>query len=145
MVMVDYGAMPIEDVNKQLRELPQVDLNEQHLFADGMYCRQVTMPKGSLVIGHIHKKEAINVLASGKILIKTRREDEWEEISAPFVNSTKGGMRKIIYVLEDAYFMNIFRTENTTLDKLYDECVEEDIGSKPYLQAQEVKKQLGGK
>ena len=143
--MVDYGAMPIEDVNKQLRELPQVDLNEQHLFADGMYCRQVTMPKGSLVIGHIHKKEAINVLASGKILIKTRREDEWEEISAPFVNSTKGGMRKIIYVLEDAYFMNIFRTENTTLDKLYDECVEEDIGSKPYLQAQEVKKQLGGK
>lgn len=143
--MKEYGTIPIEEVNKKLREMPQVDLNEQHLFADGMYCRQVSMPKGSLIIGHVHKKEAINVLASGTILIKTRVEDEWEEISAPFVNSTKGGMRKIIYVLEDAYFMNIFRTDNTTLDKLYDECVEEDVGSKPYLQAQEIKKQLGGK
>lgn len=51
----------IEDATRKLRELPQVDLNEQHLFADGMYCRQVSMPAGSLIVGHVHKKEAIKV------------------------------------------------------------------------------------
>ena len=130
------------EVIKALINEEQVDLNEQHLFADGMYCRQVLMPKGSLVVGHIHKKQAINVLASGTIWIKTEMEDEWEEISAPFVNTTPGGMRKIIYVIEDAYFMNIFRTDETELDKLYDECVEEEVGTKPYLQAQEIKNRI---
>lgn len=125
-----------------LKSHEQVDLNEQHLFAEGMYCRQVMMPAGSLVVGHIHKKEAINVLASGKIWIKTRMEDDWEEISAPFVNKTPAGMRKIVYVIEDAFFMNIFRTDETELDKLYEECVEEEVGTKPYLQAQDIKKQI---
>lgn len=128
-----------------MKSMDQVDLNEQHLLADGMYCRQVSMPKGSLVIGHVHKKQAINVLAAGRILIKTKMEDPWNEVSAPFVNTTPGGMRKIIYVLEDACFMNIFRTNNTTPDALYDECVEAEEGSKPFLEAEAVRKQIRGK
>lgn len=140
--MLTKQTPTIEEALSLMKCEEQIDLNEKHLFADGMYCRQVLMPKGSLVVGHIHKKQAINVLASGKILIKTKMEDEWEEISAPFVNTTLGGMRKIIYVLEDAYFMNIFRTNETSLDKLYEECVVEDVGTKPYLQAQEAKNQI---
>ena len=31
--------MDIEEVTKELLQLEQGDLNEQHLFADGMYCR----------------------------------------------------------------------------------------------------------
>ena len=134
--------MELETIKTSLQNMEQVDLNEQHLFADGMYCRQVTMPKGALIIGHVHKKEAINVLASGVIWIKTRMEDDWVEVSAPFVNNTPGGMRKIIYVIEDAVFMNIFRTNETSLDKLYDECVEPEEGTKPYLQAEEARKQI---
>ena len=136
--------MDIVEVTKELMKLPQVDLDEQNLFADGMYCRHGMIPAGSLIVGHIHKKRAINVLASGRMLIKTRMEDEWEEVSAPFVNSTPAGMRKIGYVLEDAYFMNIVRTDNTDMDKLYDECVYPEEGSKPYLMAEEVRKLKGG-
>ncbi len=131
-----------EEAINTMKTMEQVDLGEQHLFADGMYCRHGILPKGSLVVGHVHKKTAINVLASGKILIKTKMEEPWIEISAPFVNSTGGGMRKIIYVLEDACFMNIFRTNETSLDKLYDECVEEEKGTKPYLEAEEIRKQI---
>lgn len=132
----------INNILPSLMREKQVDLNEQHLFADGMYCRQVMMPAGSLVVGHVHKKQAINILASGVIWIKTRMEDDWVEVSAPFVNTTPGGMRKIIYVIEDAYFMNIFRTEETEMDKLYDELVEEEVGTKPYLEAKRVRKQI---
>lgn len=133
------SEVTIADALLALKIEEQVDLNEQHLFADGMYCRHGIMPKGSLIIGHIHKKTAINVLASGSMLIKLNMEDDWEKVEAPFVNSTKGGLRKIIYTLEDCMFMNIFRTEETELDKLYEECVEEEVGTKPHLQAQEAK------
>ena len=134
--------MEIENVTQALLAQDQVDLNEQHLFADGLYCRTVTMPKGSLVIGHKHRKTAINILSSGVIWIKTRMEDEWEEIRAPFINSTGDGMRKIIYVVEDATFSNIFKTDETDLDSLYDECVYPEEGTKPYLEAEAVRRQI---
>jgi len=131
--------MNIETAKQQMLELPQVDLGEQHLFADGMYCRHGVLPAGSLIVGHIHKKTAINVLATGSMLIKLNMEDDWEQVNAPYINSTGAGVRKIIYTLEDCVFMNIFRTDETSLDKLYDECVYEEIGTKPYLIAKEIK------
>ena len=130
----------IAEVIKTLSKEEQVNLNEKHLFADGMYCRHGLMPKGSIIIGHRHKKTAINVLASGSMLIKLNMEDDWEKVEAPFVNSTEGGLRKIIYTLEDCFFMNIFRTDETELDKLYEECVYKEEGSKPHLEAEETKK-----
>lgn len=133
-------VVTIEDALVTVKKEPQVDLNEQHLFADGMYCRHGVMPKDSLIIGHIHKKTAINVLSKGSMLVKHRMEDEWTKVEAPFVNSTDGGLRKIIYTLEDCTFMNIFRTDNTELDLLYTECVEIDEGTKPHLQAEEAKR-----
>jgi len=131
----------IEDIIAVLSSKEQVDLNEKHLFADGMYCRHGVLPKGSIIIGHIHKKAAINILVTGSMLIKLKMEDEWERIDAPFINSTGPGLRKIILPLEDCVFMNIFRTEETTLDKLYDECVYEEIGSKPYLEAKKAREE----
>ncbi len=129
----------IDDVIKTLSAQDQVDLQEEHLFIEGVYCRHGIMPKGSLIVGHVHKKEAINVLASGSMLIKSRMEDDWVKVEAPFLNSTSGGKRKIIYTLADCFFMNIFRTDNTDLDKLYEECVYEEKGSKPYNEAQKIK------
>ena len=136
----DASAISIEDVISTLSKEEQVNLNEKHLFADGMYCRHGIMPKGSIIVGHRHKKTAINVLASGSMLIKLNMEDEWEKVEAPFVNSTEGGLRKIIYTLEDCFFMNIFRTDETELDNLYEECVYKEDGSKPHLEAEEIKK-----
>jgi len=75
------------------------------------------------------------------MLIKLNMEDEWEQVDAPFINSTGPGLRKIIFPLEDCVFMNIFRTEETTLDKLYDECVYEQVGSKPYIEAEKVREE----
>lgn len=132
---IEKNDISIEEVISTLKTVDQVDLNEQHLFIEGVYARHGVLPAGSLIVGHVHKKEAINIMASGKILIKTKMEEDWTEISAPFINKTPGGMRKIIYVLEDAMFINVFRTDNTDMDELYKECVEPEEGSKPYLEA----------
>lgn len=110
-----------EKVNK-LQNMPQVDIPLEHLFVDGMYCRSGILPKDSFIIGRIHKKDVINVLSKGKMLMKTSIDDEGIIIEGPYIGETKAGSRKILYILEDCYFMNIMRVEATTPEEADVEC-----------------------
>ena len=86
----------------------------EHTFADGVYVRQMYMPKDTAVIGKIHKREHVWFLLEGYISVAT--ENKTEEYEAPCYVVSPGGRKIVIIALEDTIFVNIHPNPNNTQD-----------------------------
>ena|SRR3982751_6890316 len=95
------------------------DYPTEHLLCDGMYSRRLFIPKGTLLIGKIHLKDCINVVASGDISILTERGTYRAHAGDTAVSPA--GTMKVGYAHEDTVFLNIFRTEKTELADIENE------------------------
>ena len=86
----------------------------EHTFADGVYVRQMYMPKDTAVVGKIHKREHVWFLLQGCISVAT--EDKTEEYEAPCYVVSPGGSKRVILALEDTIFINIHPNPSNTQD-----------------------------
>ena len=108
-----------EKVNRledALRSVPQVDCPIRHHFAPGIYAREITIPKGTVLVGAIHKCESLVVLSAGKLRLVT--DDGTVEITAPYTMTCTPGAKNAAVALEDSVWTNFFATEETDTDKL---------------------------
>lgn len=113
-------ALEIQEQNVSVEEwegktlsLPQIDCPLVHRFAPGVYLREITMPAGAFIIGHEHITEHVNVVLSGKALV--RMNGEVSTLEAPMVFISKPGVRKVLLILEEMRFITIHPTEETNL------------------------------
>lgn len=111
----------IERFEAELLHLPQVDVPLTHRFAPGVYYREVLMPKDSLIIGHQHKTEHLNVVTTGRATVMM--DGVVEEIVAPCVFVSKPGVRKVLLIHEDMRWATVHPTNETDLLKLEDELI----------------------
>lgn len=77
-----------------------IDFPLVHRFTDGMYIRQIFMPKDSLITSKIHNTEHPYTVSLGAAAVSIDGED-WDHIVAPYTGITKPGTRRILYILED--------------------------------------------
>jgi len=107
----------MEQVEAALLRMPgQVECPVEHFFAPGVYCRQTTMPAGSVVIGHEHRTEHLNMVLKGRAVVLV--DGVRHEIRAPYVVTSQPGTRKIALVLEDLVWLTVHPTEERDLEKL---------------------------
>ncbi|MEJ7745345.1 MAG: hypothetical protein WKF61_01030 [Luteimonas sp.] len=90
----------------------------KEMFLDGMYIREIFIPKGAFCIGKIHRQNCVNVCSQGSIDIVT--EDGFFNITAPFTGLSQPGVQKLGFALEDTIWTNVFRTDETDLEKIED-------------------------
>jgi hypothetical protein len=119
-------------INEIVGSNEEAYIDETEEWVDGMYLRTAIIPRGVLAVGHIHKKECINILSKGKLLIKAEMEEDWILVEAPWTGISKPGSQKIGYALEDCTFINIIRTDKTTSKETYEDIVVPDIRSIVY-------------
>tara|TARA_Y100000015_G_scaffold40847_1_gene46233 strand:+ start:37 stop:522 length:486 start_codon:yes stop_codon:yes gene_type:complete len=95
----------------------------EHTFADGIYVRQMTMDKESLVVGAIHNHLHVWFLLSGHITVAT--EEESLEYVAPCYVLATPGTKRVIYANEDSVFVNVHKnpTNCKDIEKLEQEIV----------------------
>tara|TARA_Y100000593_G_C4250168_1_gene306755 strand:- start:497 stop:976 length:480 start_codon:yes stop_codon:yes gene_type:complete len=86
----------------------------EHTFADGIYVRQMTMDKGSLVVGAIHNHLHVWFLMSGHITVAT--EDDSVEYIAPCYVLATPGTKRVIYANEDSVFVNVHKNPTNCQD-----------------------------
>jgi hypothetical protein len=55
----------IESLQAVMSTMPQVELETEHYFADGMYARVLFRPKDTLIVGKVHRKEHFYIVAKG--------------------------------------------------------------------------------
>jgi hypothetical protein len=106
----------VENLEETLKNIPQVECPVKHYFAPGIYAREITIKKGTVLTGAIHKTENLAILSCGRLQLVT--ESGTIVISAPHILTVKPGTKNAAYALEDSVWTNFFPTEETDVDKL---------------------------
>lgn len=113
----------------------------KHHFTDGIYTREIFIPKGSYVVGKIHKHEHPNFLMKGAVRVITE-EGGFEEFEAPKFMISPAGTKRALYTLEDTVWITIHHNPNnkTNLDKIEDFVIAKDYREyNRFLKSREIK------
>lgn len=98
-----------------------VELPVQHHFARGVYARELFIPKGTVLVGKIHKFSQINVVTRGEISVLT--DTGIRRVRAGEVIVSGPGTKRAGYAHEDTVWLTIHGTHETDLERLEDELI----------------------
>ena len=114
----------IDRLQAEMVKMPQVELQTEHYFVPGMYCRRVFRPAGTLIVGKIHKKPHFFLCVKGEIIAWT--ENGMRKLQAGDIVECKPGTKRVTLATQDSIGVTIHKTEETDLDKIELELVEPD-------------------
>lgn len=109
-------AENVDSLQEYMLQLPQVKCEVLHRFAPGLYIREVTVPAGTMAVGHWQRFEHLNILLKGKVTVMND-DGSTSRLEAPMMFVGKPG-RKIGYIEEDMVWQNIYATTETDVEKL---------------------------
>jgi len=130
-------AEAVEALESRMLDFPQVECPVVHHFGPGIYIREVTLPAGSLAIGHAQRFEHLNIMLRGAVVM-VGDDGQLHTLRAPLIFVGKPG-RKMGYVLEDTVWQNVYATEERNVDILEDTFLDK---SATWRSHDEVAKQL---
>lgn len=87
----------------------------KHSFSDGIYVREIFIPKGTMLTGKIHKHAHPNFLMSGKVQVITE-DGGYETLTGPISMISKAGTKRAINVLEDCVWITVHHNPTNTKD-----------------------------
>ena len=88
----------------------------KHVFAPGVYGREITMPAGMFVIGRIHRHGHLNVISKGRCRVLT--EFGYDELTAPCTFASQPGAKRMVHVIEETVWTTVHLTNETDVDKI---------------------------
>lgn len=77
----------------------------EHYFANGVYCRSITIPAGMVLTGKIHRYECVNILAQGKVAVTNPEQEHPDILEAPHIWVSPPGSKRALYVMEDVVWI----------------------------------------
>jgi quercetin dioxygenase-like cupin family protein len=114
----------IERLQSEVAKMPQPELQTEHYFSGGMYCRKLARPAGTLIVGKVHKKDHLFMCAQGQIIAWS--EKGMVTLNAGDVICSKAGTKRVTLAVTDAIGITIHKTSKTNLDKIEKELIEPD-------------------
>ena len=114
----------IDRLQGEMVKMPQAALETEHYFSEGMYCRRVFRPAGTLIVGKVHKKPHFFLCAAGEIIAWT--EKGLKHLKAGDVVESQPGTKRVTLAVTDAVGITIHRTDNTSLEEIETELIEFD-------------------
>lgn len=139
----------VDRLEKSMYAMPQAECPVRHHFAQGMYAREMTISKGTVVVGAVHKVENFLIVSKGKLEFVI--DAGTQKVEAPAILIVKPGQKNAVHALEDSVLTNFYPTSETDLDKLTEmfthSKASELLGGKdnPQLIAQRAREQLENK
>lgn len=114
----------IERLQAEMAVLPQLEMETEHYFSGGMYCRKAYQPAGVVAVGKVHKKDHFFMCAKGQMIV-------WSEkgmitMNAGDVLCSKAGTKRVLLAVTDAICINFHKTNKINLDKIEKELLEPD-------------------
>jgi len=107
---------PLDVLEKEMFQHPQIDCPLVHRFTDGMYIREIFMPAGALVSTVMHRTKHPFVITKGRVSVW--HDGEVEELQAPHFGITLPGTRRLILVREDTVWITFHVTDLTDPDEI---------------------------
>ena len=91
------------------------------------YAREMLIPKGTLIIGKIHRHQHLNIISKGKVVVYTEFGEKHLEGPVTFVSEI--GLKRSVYALEDTLWTTIHLTKfvgEEHLGKIEEEVIAPD-------------------
>lgn len=139
--LTDESKISIAQVEEFILNAPQVEIPLVHKFCDGMYYREITVPPNTFILGHKHTHSCFNILSKGSMLIKESMEDPGRLIEAPCSFVTNPGVQKMAQTIDECVYVNVFRTDETDVEKLEEMLIEK---SEVFLEYEKKQKLIEG-
>lgn len=117
-------TISMSQIEEFILNAEQVEIPVRHEFCDGMYYREITVPENTFIVGHKHTHSCFNILSKGSMLLKETIDDDGRLITAPCSFVTGPGVQKMAQTINECVFVNVFRTDETDIDKLEEILVE---------------------
>lgn len=114
----------IDRLQTEMVKMPQVELQTEHYFVPGMYCRRVYRPAGTLIVGKVHKHPHFFLCAKGEIIAWT--EKGMKKLQAGDVVECQLGTKRVTLATQDSIGVTIHKTDKTDLNEIETELVEPD-------------------
>jgi len=93
-------------------------------YGCGTYARQMFIPKGTLIIGKIHRHQHLNFIMQGKVSVST--EFGIKYLEAPCVFVSEAGLKRAVVAEEDTIWVTVHLTKHLgeeNLDKMEEEVI----------------------
>jgi len=93
-------------------------------YGCGTYARQIFIPKGTLIIGKIHRHQHLNFILKGRVSVSTEFGPKFFEGPCMFVSEV--GLKRAVYAEEDTIWVTVHMTKFTgeeNLDKMEAELI----------------------
>ena len=90
-------------------------LGMKHSFTDGVYCREMTIPAETMVVGKILKHKHHNFLVKGEILVATA-EGGVQHLKAPMMIVSNPGTQRVGYALTETVWTCVHKNEDNIED-----------------------------
>jgi quercetin dioxygenase-like cupin family protein len=114
----------IDRLQAEMIKMPQAELQTEHFFSPGMYCRRVSRPAGTLIVGKVHKEPHFFLCAKGEIIAWS--ENGMRKLQAGDVIESKPGTKRVTLATQDSIGITIHKTDKTDLDEIEAELIEPD-------------------
>ncbi len=111
----------------------------KHTFADGLYIREIFMPKGQIVSTGIHKVEHPYFVQKGDVSVLT--DEGIKRVKAPYNGITKPGTKRLIYMHEDSVWITVHATNKSKVEDVLNDVIAKDFDD-PDISIESMKKQL---
>lgn len=95
----------LQQLQEELAKYPQIELPVKHVFTSGIYAREVLLPKGSIVVGKIHRHDHLNFISRGEVTVLTK--EGVERLRGPCTMVSSAGTKRAVYAHEDTVWMTI--------------------------------------
>jgi hypothetical protein len=110
------SSSQIEALEKEILSIGTISVPVKHVIGGGIYARQITMPKGTLAIGHAHSDECINIVTAGSVSVVI--DGRVVVVKAPAMFTSAPLDRKVGYVHEDVTWITVHSTIDTDIAKI---------------------------
>jgi hypothetical protein len=111
---------PIDELEvAMLDNFDKVDCALTHRFTDGLYVRELFIPKDTLVTSKIHKTQHQYFLLKGKLLVWIDGVEQL--IEAPYIGVTEPNTQRVVLALEDCVWATSHpNPNNETVEQIED-------------------------
>jgi len=99
----------IEAMEEVMLEHEQVEMPVEHRFVNGMYAREITIPKGTLLTGRVHKFGYVDIMLSGDITVAT--PDGVKRLTGVNIMEGVPGRKRAGYAHEDTRWITVHKTD----------------------------------
>lgn len=101
-------------INAQLPEDQQPGSDLRNHFSEGVYLRELRIPKGNYGVGKIHKTRHLNLIVSGECTIWTNHGKM--RLKGPAVFESLADEQKVAYAHTDVVYMTIHPNPDNETD-----------------------------